>query len=255
MSEDGTISGWRGALGTTAEVLVTGSATNVYKGSAFATIGGNSYLYAANFRTGTIDVKGGTPLAPALSGSFLDPSLPAGYAPFNVQQLGGSLYVAYALQDATQHDEVPGVGKGFVDQFDTQGNFLARVASGGTLNAPWGMAIAPASMGALAGDLLVGNFGDGRINIFNPGSHAFLGQVRGANGSPLVIDGLWAIAPGNGGTGGTATLLYFSAGPDGETHGVIGVLTAVPEPGNAALMLLGLVGLGVWGRQGRSSSS
>jgi uncharacterized protein (TIGR03118 family) len=243
VSEDGTISGWRSALGTTAETLVPGSSANVYKGVAFGTIGGSSYLYAANFRTGAIDVEKGSAAAPSLSGTFADPNLPSGYAPFNVQNLGGTLYVTYAQQDAAKHDEVAGAGLGLVDSYDLQGHLLGRVATAGTLNAPWGLAIAPGSFGAMAGALLVGNFGDGRINAYDPATHAFLGQVQDAGGGLLDIDGLWAISPGNGGNGGSASLLYFTAGPDDESHGIFGVLTPVPEPSLTLLLLAGLLGL------------
>ena len=239
VSEDGTISGWRGALGSTAETLAIGSTANVYKGAALGTIGTDSYLYGANFRAGTIDVLKGSAGAPSLAGNFLDPNLPAGYAPFNVQNLGGSLYVSYALQDAAKSDEVAGAGLGFVDRFDLNGNLLGRVAGAGTLDAPWGLAQAPASFGALAGALLVGNFGDGRISIFDAATDAPLGQVLGADGLPLSIDGLWALSAGNGGGAGSNQLLYFSAGPDDEAHGLFGVLTPVPEPSTVALMLAG----------------
>ena len=243
VSEDGTISGWRGALGTTAETLVSGSSANVYKGAAFGTIGSNSYLYAANFRAGTIDVEKGSAAAPALSGTFTDPNLPAGFAPFNIQNLGGTLYVTYAKQDATKHDEVPGVGVGLVDSYDLQGKLLGRVATAGALNAPWGLAIAPGSFGAMAGALLVGNFGDGFINVYDLTTHAFLGQVQAIGGGALQIDGLWAIAPGNGGNGGSNSLLYFTAGPDDESHGIFGVLTPAPEPSVTILLMSGLSGL------------
>jgi uncharacterized protein (TIGR03118 family) len=243
VSEDGTVSGWRGALGTTAEVLATGSSANVYKGAAFGTVAGNSYLYAANFRSGSIDVLKGSAAAPALTGSFLDPNLPSGYAPFNIQNLNGSLYVTYAQQDATKHDEVAGAGFGFVDNFDLQGNLVGRVASGGPLDAPWGLAIAPSSFGAMAGALLVGNFGDGRISIFDAATHALLGQVSELGGAPLSIDGLWAIAAGNGGGAGSSAMLYFSAGPDDESRGLFGVLTPVPEPAVSGLLAIGLAGV------------
>jgi uncharacterized protein (TIGR03118 family) len=244
VSEDGTVSGWRSALGTNAEVLVAASDANIYKGAAFATIAGNSYLYASNFHAGAIDVYKGSAAAPSLAGSFADPNLPAGYAPFNVQNLGGTLYVSYALQDALKEDEIAGAGFGFVDRFDLQGNFLNRVASGGTLNAPWGLAIAPASFGAMAGSLLVGNFGDGRINLYDATSFAFLGQVLGPDGQPLSIDGLWALSPGNDGLAGSSQRLYFTAGPDDEEHGLFGVLTAVPEASTYVLMLAGLLAIG-----------
>ena len=243
VSEDGTISGWRGALGTTAEVLQLGSPDNVYKGTTEATINGYSYLYAANFRAGTIDVLKGTSGAPNLASHFTDPTLPAGYAPFNIQKLGDYLYVTYAVQDASKHDDVSGAGNGIVSVFDTQGNFLGRVGTGGTLNSPWGLAIAPLSFGDLAGDLLVGNFGDGTINAFNLGKGRFDGQLKALDGSVLAIDGLWGLTVGNDGNGGSSNKLYFSAGPDGETNGLFGVLTAVPEPSTLLLLATGLAGL------------
>ena len=254
VSEDGTVSGWRGALGTNAETLVAGSDANVYKGSAFATIGSNSYLYAANFRTGSVDVLRGSAAEPGLSGTFADPNLPAGYAPFNIQNLAGSLYVSYALQDADKHDEIAGAGLGFVDRFDLQGHLVGRVAGGGTLDAPWGMALAPSSFGALAGALLVGNFGDGRINAFDFTSNAFLGQLMGVDGMPLTIDGLWALAPGNDGAAGSSKLLYFTAGPDDESHGILGVMAPIPEPPISAMVLVGLGVVALFSRR-RSSPS
>lgn len=156
--------------------------------------------------------------------------------------------MTYAKQDAAKHDEIAGAGLGFVDSYDLQGHLLARVATGGALNAPWGLAIAPSSFGALAGALLVGNFGDGRINAYNATTHAFLGQILDASGAELTIDGLWAIAPGNDGNAGSSALLYFTAGPDDESHGVFGVLTPVPEPSTALLMMAGLFGLGALAR-------
>jgi uncharacterized protein (TIGR03118 family) len=224
VSEDGTISGWRGALGTLAETIVPASAANVYKGVALASIGVNAYLYAANFKTGTIDVIKDNPGAPNLTGSFADPTIPAGFAPFNIQLLGGNLYVAYAKQDATKQGDVPGPGNGFVNVFDTNGNFLLRVATQGTLNSPWGLAIAPASFGPFAGNLLVGNFGNGRINVFDLANNTFGGQLLDQGGNPLTIDGLWALTIGNGGASGSVEKIYFSAGPNGEVNGLFGVI-------------------------------
>jgi len=241
VSEDGTISGWRAALGTTAETLQLASDANVYKGTTLLTVGSNTYLLSANFRAGTIDVLKGNAGAPDLAGKFTDPTLPSGYAPFNVQLLGGKVYVGYALQDAAKHDDAPGAGRGFVSAFDTNGSSLGRIASQGMLNSPWGLAIAPASFGQFAGDLLVGNFGDGTINVFSPNqaTPGFIGQLQGGDGHPLDIDGLWALIPGNDGNGGTSSSIYFSAGPQDEMHGLFGVIT-VPEPATAVLLLSGV---------------
>jgi uncharacterized protein (TIGR03118 family) len=238
VSEDGTVSGWRPALGTVAETLVAGSAANVYKGTTSAIVDGNPYLYSANFHAGTIDVLKGVAGSADLTGTFTDPGLPAGYAPFNIQILNGKLYVTYALQDGTKHDEIAGAGNGYVDVFDLQGNFLGRVGSNGALDAPWGLAIAPNSFGEYAGDLLVGNFGDGTVDAFNLGSNSYVGQLKGTDGNPLVIDGLWGLSQGNNGSGGSPDKIYFSAGPDDEVNGLFGVLTAVPEP--ATITLLGV---------------
>jgi uncharacterized protein (TIGR03118 family) len=245
VSEDGTISGWRSSLGTTAEVLQTPDSANVYKGTTLDTTGGHSYLLSANFRAGTIDVFKGDMNAPSLTGKFLDPNLPSGYAPFNIQVLGNRIYVTYALQDSAKHDDDPGAGHGFVDAFDAQGNLIGRVATMGTLNSPWGLAIAPASFTGFAGDLLVGNFGDGTINVFNadPATPGFLGQLSGADGKPIDIDGLWALFPGNDGSGGSSQDIYFSAGPNGEMDGLFGVLESAPEPSSLALELAALVSL------------
>jgi len=250
VSEDGTVSGWRGALGSNAEALV--SVGGIYKGAALATIGGNSYLYGADFGRGSIDVFKGNAGAANLTGSFTDPGLPSGYVPFNVQNLGGSLFVTYARRDGGSTDETAGAGFGYVDRYDLQGNFVGRVASGGVLDAPWGLAIAPSSFGALAGALLVGNFGDGRISAYDLATDSFMGQLAGRNGQPLVIDGLWALSVGNDGGAGSSQSLYFTAGPGDESHGLFGVMQAVPETNTVMMLMAGLAML-AW-RGGRRSS-
>jgi len=240
VNEDGTISGWRGALGTTAETLVAGSSANVYKGVTLDTTGGNAYLLAANFRAGTIDVLKGSPGAPDLPGNFQDPNIPSGFAPFNIEKIGNQIFVTYAKQDPAKHDDVAGPGNGFVSAFDSNGNFIARVGTQGALNSPWGMAVAPSSFGGIAGDLLVGNFGDGHINIFNQTTDTFLGQLMGTNGRPIAIDGLWGLIAGNDGSAGNSNEIYFTAGPGDESHGLFGALS-VPEPSSAILGLIATV--------------
>lgn len=256
VSEDGTISGWRSDLGTSAETLATGSSANIYKGVAEAAVSGNNYLYAANFKSGAIDVFKGTSTGlgtSGLAGSFSDPNLPSGYAPFNIQNLNDKLYVTYAEQDPNSPDEVAGAGKGLVSIFDTQGNFIERLASQGTLNAPWGLAIAPSSFGEFAGDLLVGNFGDGTINAFNLTNNHFDGQLKGSDGQPLSIDGLWALTLGNGGNAGSSQSIYFSAGPNEEAHGLFGTIAVVPIPSALWLFSSALVGVNVFGRRPRTA--
>lgn len=258
-SENGTITGWRGALGTTAETLSSSTMDGVYKGLAIGTTPSGTYLYATDFHNNQITVLPGTG-APALTGNFTDPTLPAGYAPFNIQNIGGKLYVTYAVQDAAGHDDVAGPGNGIVDVFDLQGNFLKRlISNGGPLNSPWGMAIAPAGFGNFGNDLLVGNFGDGTINAFDPTTGDFLGQVDGSNGKPLINMGLWDLTFGNGGNGGSPDDLYFTAGIPGpgevEDHGLFGSIAVVPTPEPGTLTLIGSGLLGLIGYRRRRSSS
>jgi uncharacterized protein (TIGR03118 family) len=199
----------------------------VYKGLAIATTGSGDRLFAANFSQRRIDVFDST-FMPVKQPwwAFRDFHLPKGYSPFNVQTLSGHIFVAYAKLDPKTNDEIAGRGLGFVDEYTVDGKLITRVASRDGLNAPWGLALAPAAWGQPAGTLLVGNFGDGRINILQPKSHGrytSAGQVRDTNGKTLKIDGLWALLQGTATTGGTDALL-FSAGPDDETHGLVGVL-------------------------------
>ncbi len=258
-SEDGAISGWNSALGFGPAVpgLIAVDNGNpdpsknaVYKGLAISNFDGGT-LYATNFRADMVEMYNSSFKE---VGSFTDPTLPAGYAPFDVKVINGELYVTFALQDAAKHDDVAGLGNGFVDMFDLSGGHMKRLISGRELDSPWGLQIAPKSLGSLAGDLLVGNFGNGWINAFDPNTGAFEGTLDGTNGSPLVIDGLWSLTVGNGtAVGGSLNALYFSAGPNGENDGLFGSLTAVPETSTWAMLLLGFGGLGVALRRRRRS--
>ncbi len=237
-TESGSIAGWRPALGTTAETLVNnGGLGAIYKGIALADTGGQTYAYAADFHNNAISVFKGDVAAPNLTGNFTDPNLPAGYAPFNIQTINGKLFVTYALQDAGGEDDVPGAGHGFLDVFDLNGNFIQRLVSDNQLNSPWGLAIAPAEFGAFSNDLLVGNFGDGRINAFNPITGAFLGTLNDPNGNPLSIEGLWGLRVGNGGNGGDTNSLFFAAGINDERHGLFGRI-AVSDSGSTLMLLM-----------------
>jgi uncharacterized protein (TIGR03118 family) len=238
-TENGTIAGWRGALGTTAETLFDNSAAGaVYKGLAIADMGSHRYLYAADFHNNKIQVFPRTG-APALAGNFTDPNLPAGYAPFNIQKIGDNqLFVAYAKQ-GTGIDEDAGPGRGFVSIFDLNGNFVKRFASQGALNAPWGMAKAPDGWGMFAGDFLIGNFGDGVINAYNANG-TFVGAVANGAGQTLMNDGLWGLKFGNGGNGGRPNSLYLTAGLNDESDGLFARIDPVPEPGTVGLIAAGL---------------
>jgi uncharacterized protein (TIGR03118 family) len=237
VTQDGVLSAWAsGASSTQAFVEKDNSATAVYKGLALVTTPVVE-LYAANFKAGTIDVFDAqfNPVTLA-SGSFTDSTIPAGFAPFNIQNLGGKLYVAYAKQDANKLLDVSGVGNGYVDVFDTTGKLLQSLVAGGTgslLNSPWGLAIAPATFGKFANDLVVGNFGDGLINAYNPATGAFVGTLQDASGNNLAIHGLWALTFGNGGSGGDKDTLYFTAGPGGLAHGLLGSISANPNLASA----------------------
>ncbi|MEO5882050.1 MAG: TIGR03118 family protein [Caldimonas sp.] len=223
--EAGTISGWSPAvnLNNAIKVVDRSGAGAIYKGLAHAIQGGADFLYATDFHNGTVDVFDSTFTKVTTAGAFADANLPAGYAPFGIQAIGNLIYVSFARQDAQAEDDVAGAGLGAVDVFDTSGVLVRRlVAVGGGLNAPWGMAMAPADFGPFSNALLVANFGDGKINAFDPATGAFLGTLSRSNGSAIAIDGLWGIAFGNGLNGQPTNTLFFTGGPGGETHGVYG---------------------------------
>ncbi len=229
-TESGTIFGWNRAVDAGNAKLVadrSGSGAR-YKGIALGRNASGPLLYAANFSLGTIDVfdSGFQPVT--VAGGFQDPNLPAGFAPFNIQRIGRELYVTFALQDEDKHDDSPGPGNGFVDVFDADGNLVRRLISGGALNSPWGVAMAPDFFGDYGNTLLVGNFGDGIVNSFDPLTGNFLGALQDANGAPISVPGLWALQFGNGHNGGDANTLYFTAGiANGgklEDHGLLGSL-------------------------------
>jgi uncharacterized protein (TIGR03118 family) len=217
-SEAGTITAWAAGTQAVTEVTTPGA---VYKGLAIASQGGATMLYAANFHTGKIDVFNDAFAPVTAPGGFVDPNLPAGFAPFNVQEIAGRLVVAYAQQDPNSADELHGPGLGYVDVFDTGGHLLRRLVSQGALNAPWGLALAPRHFGPFSGDLLVGNFGDGAINAYDPRTGAFRGALENRDGNQIKINGLWALRFGNG-VIGTPQSLLFTAGIGDEAHGLFG---------------------------------
>ncbi len=244
-TEDGLIAGWNGDAGTTARITVNNSAAGaVYKGLAIGVSSSGPRLYATDFARGIVDVYD-TNFAPVTTpGGFTDANLPPGFAPFGIQRIGRKLYVTYALQGDEKEDDVPGAGNGFINVFDLDGNMLARLVSQGPLNSPWGIALAPANFGDFSQALLVGNFGDGTINAFDPCSGELLGALKDPMGNPIQITGLWGLMFGNGKAGGDPFTLYFAAGIAGdgavEDHGLFGSLTvgtpavAPPPPASIA---------------------
>lgn len=226
-TEDGTIAGWNG-VGSAAVLAVdnsNGGNGAVYKGLAPIANASGNFLLAANFRSGKVEIYGGNFQSATLAGSFTDPGIPAGFAPFGIHAVNGQVFVTYAMQDAAKHDPVNAPGNGYVSVFDTNGNFVRRFASNGTLNSPWGAVMAPTGFGAFGGDVLVGNFGDGTMNAFDPATGQFQGQLEDANGNTIVNPSLWDMVYGSGGTGDPNTL-YFSAGLNAEMHGLFATLTA-----------------------------
>jgi uncharacterized protein (TIGR03118 family) len=229
-TEDGVLAAWAPNVdGTHALTIHDNSAGGaVYKGLAISAGGKGALLYATDFHNNRIDVWDSN-FAPVTLGpdAFSDPTLPPGFAPFGIQAISGNLYVTYAMQDADRHDDVKGKGLGYVNVFDPNGNRISRFVSRGRLNAPWGLALAPAGFGDLGDSLLVGNFGDGTINAYDLATGQFLGQMKGAEGKPIAIDGLWGLAFGNGFAGQPVNTLFFTAGPDHEAHGLFGMLEPV----------------------------
>jgi uncharacterized protein (TIGR03118 family) len=239
---DGTISGWNPTVNPTSSIRMAAEAGAVYTALALARSGSGSFLYAANGPGARIDVYDGSFTRVSLAGSFTDPVLPAGFTPYNIQNLGGTLYVTYENEDS---------GGGVVDAFDLNGNLLRRVtanADGGPLDDPWGLAIAPDTFGDFAGALLVGNEGDGRINAFDPATGTWLGALRDSGGDPIANPGLWGLLVGNDGNGGDSGTLYFVAGIEDEREGLLGAIrlvdvASVPEPASWWLLVLGACAL------------
>ena len=221
--EDGVLSAWNLTGNTSRALEVAHPANTVWKGIALLQRPGHPVLLLANFHAGRVDVYDSAFHKVPAAGQFTSVGVPTGYAPFNVAVLDGRVYVSFAKQDSARHDDVAGAGNGFVNVYDPSGHFVRQLLRRGFLNSPWGMAIAPAGFGSLAGDLLVGNFGDGRIHAVDPRTGHLEATLRGSNGSPLVIDGLWGLLPGNG-TAGARSDVWFSAGPGGEAHGLLGIL-------------------------------
>lgn len=228
-TEGGQILGWSPTVNGTVALLGADASSSgaVYKGLAIA----NGRLYATDFHNGRVDVWDNA--WHKVSAPFSDPKIPKGFAPFGIQALNDSIFVTYAKQDSDKKDDLAGDGAGYVDQYSLDGQLTARVASGGRTNAPpnapWGLALAPANFGVFSGDLLVGNFGNGRISAYQDrgnGKWVYKGQLRRGDQTIVTLDGLWAIAFGNGSASGPATSLYFASGPGEEAHGLFGSITA-----------------------------
>jgi uncharacterized protein (TIGR03118 family) len=222
--ENGDISAWNQSDGTMA-VAVHHFPHTVYKGLALVHSPFGPLLLATNFHGNRVDVFNARFHRLAVAGLFRDSRIPAGYAPFNVAAIGNRVFVTYARQDGTRHDDVPGAGHGFIDVFTNYGTLVRRFASRGVLNSPWGLQVAPSGFGRFGGDLLVGNFGDGRIHVFNVHTGALLATLHNRHGHDIVIPGLWGLLQGDPAAGGSGSV-WFSAGPDGESHGLLGLLRA-----------------------------
>jgi uncharacterized protein (TIGR03118 family) len=226
-SEDGTIAGWQ--TGAAAVTRVDNASTMaVYKGLALAIRNNVARLYATDFHNRRVDAFDMSYNKLTTTGNFADPGIPAGFAPFGIMANGSAVYVTFAKQDAMMHDDVAGVGNGYVDVFDFDGVLMKRLVSQGALSSPWGLALAPADFAQLSNTLLVGNFGDGKINAYNPTTGALVGAALDTNGAPMAIPGLWALVFGNDTPGAAHNQLFFTAGPVMETHGQLGRIDFVP---------------------------
>ena len=240
-TENGTIAGWSPDVDPNNAILeVDRSASGaVYKGIAIGKSGKSTRLFATDFHNGKIDVFDSKFKAVSLkSGAFTDTHLPAGYAPFNVVNIDGKLYVTYALQDADAHDDVGGPRHGFVDIYSTSGTLIKRFASRGSLDSPWGMVVAPSSFGKFGGDILIGNFGNGKISAFSR-KGKFQGFVNDPSNNPVEIQGLWGIGFGNGKGSGATNTVYFAAGPEEESHGLFGSISPGHKHHSAAAVTTG----------------
>jgi uncharacterized protein (TIGR03118 family) len=229
-TEDGTITAWNPAVDKHhALIVVDNSASAVYKSLTLGSNAEGNFIYATNFHDGTVDVFDGNFHQVQLAGSFTDADIPDGFAPFGIRNINGTIFVTYAKQNEEKRDDVAGPGNGYIDEFDTEGNLIGRFASQGTLNSPHGLALAPADFGEFSNALLVGNFGDGRINAFDPQTGAFLGQIADADGHPIANPGIWAITFGNGAGGTRTDTLYFAAGINHEQDGLFASISLANE--------------------------
>jgi uncharacterized protein (TIGR03118 family) len=223
-TEDGTIAAWNAAaLANHAVIKINNNNGAVYKGLTLGAIQSTPVLYVANFHAGTVEAYGPSFKPITLpTGAFTDPMIPAGFAPFNVQMINSQIYVAFAKQDAAAHDDVPGPGNGFVSVFTPAGKLIHRLQYAGWMNAPWGMALAPAGFGNLSGMVLVGQFGSGAILAFDANTGALSGVVRDSTGKAVLIPGLWGLNFADGGPAGPSNALYFTAGINNEADGLFG---------------------------------